>query len=391
MKIEWKQCWRVGISIFILFLCINYWGNIAGFISVMFSALSPLIVGFVIAYLLNILMCFYERHYFSKYSEKKVVSKTKRPVCMILAMLTMVGVIVWLICMIIPELVSCFKMLLDQIPGIVQELSQNEIFKKIVPKDMLAELNNLDWQSYGEKVLGFLTSGISGAVNTVAEVAYSVFSVIVTAVVGFIFSIYFLMGKEILNGQLKRFMNVYLKESWHHKLMHYVYVLDECFRQYIVGKCIDAVILGVMCALGMAVFRFPYAVMIGALVGFTALIPVAGAYIGAGVGAVMILTISPIKALLFIVFIIVLQQIEGNLIYPKVMSSSIGLPGVWVLASITVGGSLSGIVGMLIGVPIAAAVYQIVREDVIRRENRKEVENIAPKEENVLEEHSKDA
>ena len=391
MKISWKQCWRVGISIFILFLCINYWGKIAGFISVMFSALSPLIVGFVIAYLLNILMSFYERHYFSKYREKKVVSKTKRPVCMILAMLTMVGVIVWLIYMIIPELVSCFKMLLDQIPGIVHELSQNEIFKKIVPKDILTELNNLDWQAYAEKVLGFLTSGISGAVNTVAEVAYSVFSVIVTAVVGFIFSIYFLMGKEILNVQLKRFMNVYLKESWHHKLMHYVYVLDECFRQYIVGKCIDAVILGVMCALGMAVFRFPYAVMIGALVGFTALIPVAGAYIGAGVGAVMILTISPIKALLFIVFIIVLQQIEGNLIYPKVMSSSIGLPGVWVLAAITVGGSLSGIVGMLIGVPIAAAVYQIVREDVIRRENMKEVENIAPKEENVLEEHSKDA
>ena len=391
MKIEWKQCWRVGISIFILFLCINYWGNIAGFISVMFSALSPLIVGFVTAYLLSILMSFYERHYFSKYREKKVVSKTKRPVCMMLAMLTMVGVIVWLICMIIPELVSCFKMLLDQIPGIVQELSQNEIFKKIVPKDMLAELNNLDWQAYAEKVLGFLTSGISGAVNTVAEVAYSVFSVIVTAVVGFIFSIYFLMGKEILNGQLKRFINVYLKESWYHKLMHYVYVLDECFRQYIVGKCIDAVILGVMCALGMAVFRFPYAIMIGALVGFTALIPVAGAYIGAGVGAVMILTISPIKALLFIVFIIVLQQIEGNLIYPKVMSSSIGLPGVWVLAAITVGGSLSGIVGMLIGVPIAAAIYQIIREDVIRRENMKEVENIAPRGENVLEDLSKDA
>lgn len=371
MKIEWKQCWRVGISIFILFLCINYWGDIARFISVMFSALSPLIVGFVTAYLLNILMNFYESHYFNKYRDSVVIIKTKRPVCLILAIFTMGGVIACLIYMIIPELVSCFKILLEQIPGVITDLSQNDMLKKVIPKDMLEELNNLDWKSYGEKIIGFLTSGISGAVNTVAEVAYSVFSVIITTVVGFIFSIYFLMGKETLNEQCKRLLKVYIKESWYDKLMHYVYILNECFRQYIVGKCIDAVILGVMCVAGMLIFRFPYAVMIGALVGFTALIPVAGAYIGAGVGAVMILTVSPIKALLFIVFIIVLQQLEGNLIYPKVMSSSIGLPGVWVLAAITVGGSLSGILGMLIGVPIAATIYQIIREDVVRREKRR--------------------
>ena len=159
-----------------------------------------------------------------------------------------------------------------------------------------------------------------------------------------------------------------MKEKWYDKLMYYLRMTDECFHQYIVGKCIDAVVLGVMCAIGMAIFRFPYAIMGGALIGFTALIPVAGAYIGAGIGAFMIFTVSPIKSLLFIVFIIVLQQIEGNLIYPKIMSSSIGLPGVWVLAAITVGGSLSGILGMLIGVPIAAVIYQIVREEVLKRE-----------------------
>lgn len=371
MKTEWKQCYRIGISVFILFLCINYWKTVAKFASLVLSAMSPLIVGIVIAYMLNILMKFYEKYYFNKYKDKIIVTKTKRPVCLVLSIVTMVGIIAILIYMIIPELVSCFTLIINEIPGVIKDLSQNEQIVKLMPKDIMSELNNLDWQSYAEKLMGFLSSGVSGAIDTVAAMATSVFSSVVSGVLGFIFSIYFLMGKETLIQQCKRVMKSYLKENWYNKIMHYLAITDDCFHQYIVGKCIDAVILGVMCAVGMAIFRFPYAVMIGALVGFTALIPVAGAYIGAGVGAFMILTVSPIKALLFIVFIIVLQQIEGNLIYPKVMSSSIGLPGVWVLAAITVGGSLSGILGMLIAVPIAAVVYRIVKEDVIKREKDK--------------------
>ena len=142
---------------------------------------------------------------------------------------------------------------------------------------------------------------------------------------------------------------------------------DDCFHRYIVGQCTEAVILGVLCTVGMLIFRFPYAPMIGALIGFTALIPVAGAYIGAAVGAIMILTVSPLKALLFLVFIVVLQQLEGNLIYPKVVGKSIGLPAIWVLAAITVGGSLMGIAGMLISVPITAALYRLLKEDMRRQ------------------------
>ena len=150
--------------------------------------------------------------------------------------------------------------------------------------------------------------------------------------------------------------------------MYGLSVLNDSFRKYIVGQCTEALILGVLCFAGMVVLRFPYAGMIGTLIGFTALIPIAGAYIGAGVGAIMILTVSPLKSVLFLVFIVVLQQLEGNLIYPRVVGKSIGLPALWVLAAVTIGGKLWGIVGMMIGVPIVAAVYRLVCEDMERRE-----------------------
>lgn len=367
MNIEWKQCRRVGISVFILFLCITYWKYVQHFISVVFSALTPFLAGIVIAYLLNILMDFYEQHYFQK-SRRAMVLKTRRAVCMLLAILTMIGVVAILIYMIIPELISCFSMLLEKIPGMIKEWSGNPHVKKAIPKDMMVQLNQLDWNLYAEKITKFLTSGLGGAVGTVATVASSIFSNIVSGVLGLIFALYMLSGKETLQSQCKRVMRSFLQKKWYEKSMYYLAMANDIFHDYIVGKLIDAVILGVMCAVAMAIFRLPYALMIGALIGFTALIPIAGAYIGAGVGAFMILTISPVKAVVFLILIVVLQQIEGNLIYPKVMSNSIGLPGIWVLAAVTVGGSISGITGMLIGVPIAAIFYRIIKEEVAKRE-----------------------
>ena len=155
-------------------------------------------------------------------------------------------------------------------------------------------------------------------------------------------------------------MEYFLKPSWNEKIRYVADVFDHSFHNFIVGQCIEAVVLGVLCIAGMALLKLPYAMMIGTLIGFTALIPVAGAYIGAGVGVFMILTVSPIKALVFLIFVVVLQQLEGNLIYPKVVGNSIGLPGIWVLAAVTVGGGLMGIPGMLLGVPVVAALYQLL-------------------------------
>ena len=162
-------------------------------------------------------------------------------------------------------------------------------------------------------------------------------------------------------------MKTYLGETALNRLVYVSRTVDNSFHSFIVGQCLDAVILGALCIIGMTVFRFPYAMMIGCLVGFTALIPIAGAYIGAAVGAFMIFTVNPLQALLFVVFLVVLQQLEGNLIYPKIVGASIGLPGIYVLAAITVGGGVMGIPGMLLGVPVTAALYQMLKANMAKR------------------------
>lgn len=209
-------------------------------------------------------------------------------------------------------------------------------------------------------------NGFGGVMSSVVSVVSSVFSGIVTVLVALIFSIYLLLDKEKIISQVKRLISTYIPNG-DKKIFYVLHTLNDSFHRFIVGQCTEAVVLGVLCMIGMAVFRFPYAMMIGVLIGFTALIPVAGAYIGAGVGAFMILTESPIQAVLFLIFIVVLQQVEGNLIYPKVVGNSIGLPGIWVLAAITIGGGLMGVMGMLLAVPIVATIYRLLQADVRKR------------------------
>jgi len=245
----------------------------------------------------------------------------------------------------------------------------------MLPDDIMAELAKIDWKSNISKIFDILTSGIGSVFDILISTLTSVFSGIVTAIVSIIFSIYLLSGKERIASQIIRFEKCYLKLSKLKRFNHIVETIKESFESFIVGQCKEAVILGILCSLGMWIFGFPYATMIGALIGFTALIPVAGAYIGAAVGAIMILTESPIKALLFLIFIVVLQQLEGNLIYPKVVGESIGLPGFYVLAAVTIGGGVMGILGMLLGVPLAAAAYKLIGEDINERLNTKKSSN----------------
>lgn len=363
MKIEWKTCYRVGISIFILYLCTQYWKDVAGFVSSLVGAASPLIIGCVIAYLVNILMSMYEKHYFPN-SEKRIVKKGKRPVCMIAAYLTLIAIVILVFGLVVPQLVSCIQLLLSELPAAMKTLVNAMDKIEMIPKDIISFLQDINWQSKISQLINMVTSGIGNAMGIMVNMISSVFSGIVTAFLSIIFSFYLLSGKETLAGQVNHLMEHYLKKEWNEKIHYVLDILNDCFRRYIVGQCTEAVILGLLCMLGMWILRLPYASMLGALVAFTALIPVAGAYIGAGVGAFMILTVSPVKALIFLVFIVVLQQLEGNLIYPKVVGSSLGLPGIWVLAAVTVGGGIMGVVGMLLGVPIVAAIYRLIKNDV---------------------------
>lgn len=367
MKIEWKSCIRLGVTVFLTFLAIHYWSSLTGFVGILFSAAGALIIGCAIAYVLNILMSFYEKHYFPK-SKHRVVEKSRRVVCMLAAMLTLVAVIALIIGLVLPELAACIRLLIAEIPlaidSAVAWMEETGVLTSIMTEDAVASLMEINWQEKMTELISVLAAGVGGVAQVAVGAVSATVSVIAQFVIGLIFAIYLLLGKETLGGQVNRLMDHYLKPAWNEKIRYVMGVFDYSFHNFIVGQCIEAVVLGVLCIIGMSILRLPYAMMIGTLIGFTALIPVAGAYIGAGVGAFMILTVSSIQAVIFLVFVVVLQQLEGNLIYPKVVGSSIGLPGVWVLAAVTVGGGIMGIPGMLLGVPTVAAVYQLIKNDL---------------------------
>ncbi len=360
-----KKYLKIGFTIFLFYLVIYYWSGISGAIGIAVSAAVPLFVGVVIAYVINILMCYYEKCYFPK-SQRKLVQKTRRPFCIVFSLLTVVVIILAVIVVVIPEFLSSIELLVAEVPKVLNKayvwiINNEEIKPYLDPATLNAQI---DWQKTVKDVLNVIISGAGGVMNSAISIATSLFSFAAQAVIGFIFALYLLFNKEKVMGQLDKLLKVYVKDSIRDNIMYVAGVANSTFKSFIVGQCTEAVILGLLCAIGMMLFGFPYAGMTGAVIGITALIPVAGAYIGAGVGAFMICTVSPMKAVLFLVYIVVLQQLEGNLIYPKVVGTSIGLPGMWVLAAVTIGGGLMGITGMLFGVPLAAVAYKLLKMDV---------------------------
>lgn len=382
MKLDWKACLKIGVTAAGLFLFIRYWETLTGLLALAVSAAKPLIIGAVIAYVVNILMSFYEKYYFTgkrfkkNGKERSFISKSRRVVCMLLAYLSVVGIVFMIFSLVVPQLLECGKILVQEIPVVLNRVTlslQNnkELMAMLNEAGISLQKNSLtDWQGMVQNAGKWLVSGLGGVMGSLVSVVSGLFSTVTTLVIAFIFSLYLLAGKETLCRQVKKICGTYLKKGVCDRLGYIYETINGSFHRFIVGQCTEAVVLGALCMVGMWIFRFPYASMIGVFIGFTALIPVAGAYIGAAVGAFMILTVSPVQALLFLLFIVVLQQLEGNIIYPKVVGSSIGLPGIWVLAAVTIGGSVLGIGGMLLGVPIAAACYQMLRDDVNKRNCR---------------------
>ncbi len=370
MKPEWKTCFRIGVCVFLLYLCIHYWPQASVMLTALFKAAVPLIAGCAVAFVVNILMGRYERFFFAK-SNKKVIVSARRPVCLVLAYLTVIALLALVIGLVVPQLVSCVKLIIAVLPGALDKCVNYLQTLEFMPKSIGELLDSIDWKSRLGEIASLLGNGVGGVMGTVIQTVSAVLSGVFSALVSFMFSIYLLLGKEQLSRRCKRVMKHYMRESAYDKSIYVAGVLNDCFRRYIIGQCTEAVILGTLCIIGMLILRLPYATMIGALVAFTALIPIVGAFIGAGVGAFMILTVSPVKAVIFVIFIVLLQQVEGNLIYPRVVGSSIGLPALWVLAAVTLGGGVLGISGMLIAVPITAALWRILRDDLNRPRKEK--------------------
>lgn len=366
-KVETKNLLKIAGVAFALYLAIHYWPSAAIIFKTAFAAVLPLLIGAVVAYPLDILTSFFERHLLSKSSNKFIV-RTRRGLAVALALLSLVSIIALIIALVLPQLTRCIKMLIDEIPDalklVVAQLDKFEF----VPDDIIGFLSGIDWQSKITSIISTVTSGVGNVMNVVISTVSTVVSGVTTTVLAVIFAIYVLLSKDKLLAQHKTLIKHYLPSAVSEKLYYVSSVANDSFHKFIVAQCTEAVILGALCTLGMFILKLPYAAMIGAVTIVTAFIPVVGALLGGAIGAFLIFMESPVKALIFIIFIVLLQQIEGDLIYPKVVGNSMGLPSIWVLAAVTVGAGMFGIIGMLISVPAASTMYRLIKNDVARKD-----------------------
>ena len=368
MDTNFKRFIRYLLCITAMVLIVTHFDSILLWTENIWAIVFPLFLGCFMAYVINIIMKALEDHWFPD-SQKPSVNRMKRGICLFISIFLIFAVLFLIMRIVLPELIEAFSVIGKTIPIYFEKMQSwivenGKMFPSIVKE---VERMEVDWQDMFKKLAGFATSGVSSMLNSAVSILSRAVGSIVNIAIALIFAIYILINKEKLAGQLKAMEKAYLKPSFSKTINHILNTADSCFKSFITGQCVEAVILGILCTVGMFVFRFPYAPMVGTFIGATALIPMVGAYIGAIVGGFMIFTVSPVKALGFLIFIVVLQQIEGNLIYPKVVGSSIGLPGMWVLTAVTVGGGLAGIPGMLFGVTLAATLYRLISIDVKKR------------------------
>ena len=341
--------------------------NIVGYIIKLFM---PFIIGLAIAFVLNVLVNVIEKKWLKNW---KVSATTKRAVGLIIALTIIIGFIVFLLFLIIPNLQNTIAIFADNIP-IYNENLQALLNSWGIDANIINEVVEA-LKALGDSASSYIQENSNQVLETTLGIATNVVTGFVNITIGLVFAIYFLAQKEKISGQVANLMKAYLPDKVNQKITDIALLSNKIFSNFVGGQCIEALIIGFLCFLGMLILRLPYASTISVLVGFTALIPVFGAFIGTIIGAFLIFMISPLQALIFVIFILVLQQLEGNLIYPKVVGKSVGLPGIWVLVAVTIGASINGILGMLLSVPIVSIIYSIVATNVRYRLKEKETKN----------------
>ena len=352
------------------------------------ALLKPFIIGGAMAFIMNVLLRIVEDRLFAPLNRKNFSwwNRYRRPVCVVLTLGILIGIIFVLLFMIIPEIVHTGKMIGAQLPDQLDRFfgwAQNWLASLEIPTDVFQDID-IDWNKVVNLVTDSIKSGGSAVFNTTVGITSSIVGGITNLVLATVFSIYLLLQKEQLGAQLKNAMLAFLPEPQVETILSIGKLSNRIFSKFVSGQCTEAVILGVLCFIGMSIFSMPYAMMISVVIGVTALVPMFGAFIGAGIGAFLILMIDPMQAVWFIIYIIVLQQLEGNLIYPRVVGKSVGLPGIWVLVAVTIGGSLGGVMGILLSVPVCSVLYSLFRQLVWDRLKKKKIPTVQPREKEPL-------
>ncbi|MBQ3182310.1 MAG: AI-2E family transporter [Clostridia bacterium] len=377
--------WLVGVVAvcILIYLGVKNINTLASSVSYLFKLFGPLILGLVFALILNVPMSFFEGVLW-KHAKKKLWVKLRRPIAFIISLVIILGILTGVVCLVIPELADAVVIIAKGAMELAKEISRMDKTSELY-RFFDGILVQIDWSNIITSLQSWVTDTGSGIMNSALSRVTALFGGIVDFFIAFIFAIYILFSKKTLKVQTTRLIRAWLPEAFGEWMIHASSVASRVFRSFVSGQTIEALILGTLCMLGMLILRIPYAPMVGALVGITALIPVVGAFIGAGVGAFMILTVDPWKALIFLIFLIVLQQIEGNIIYPKVMGTRVNLPAMWILAAVTVGGGLAGPIGMLLGVPVASTAYILIREATEAKEEKNKAAELLEEENSVIE------
>lgn len=372
IEIDYKKTLKLVIIAIIAYWILNHYQIVLSLLSKLLSVLMPFIIGCMIAFVLNVLMIRIEKQ-LSKVIVNPKLKILKRVLSILGSIALVVGVVAIIIILIIPELVSAIKVIALSLPEVIDNLQNWTDSHSIYLPQLENLINQIDVESLGNELSKFAKTEFSGVLDSTIDILAVIVNGIVNFVLGLVFAIYILMSKETLKNQTKRLINAYLPSKVADNIFEVARLSRTTFSNFIIGQTVEAFILGALCTIGMILLGLPYAPMVGSLVGITAFIPIIGAFIGGAIGAFMIFTVDYMQAFIFIIFLVILQQLEGDLIYPRVVGSTIGLPSIWVLFAVTVGGSLWGITGVLLGVPIVSVIYSLVKIQVKNREKRLKV------------------
>ena len=349
---------------------------VIGALRFLWGIVSPLFVGAAIAFILNVPMSFLERKLFSRSSERKGKKNRKglspmltRALSLLLTIVLLAAVVLLLVLVVVPQLAESIGSLGGYAANAFNRLAAWAEEQFAAYPEITSRLENLsvDWAGLAKNLWDFLTTGVGSVVSTTISATMRVFSAVRAGFITLIFALYLLLQKEKLGTQCRKALYALMPEKGADQVVRVCSLSHKVFSSFITGQCVEAVILGAMFFLSMTLLQMPYALLVGCLIAVTALIPIVGAFIGCIVGAFLLLMVSPMQALIFVILFLTLQQVEGNLIYPHVVGSSVGLPSIWVLAAVSIGGSLMGVVGMLVSIPLASVAYTLFREFVYRR------------------------
>ncbi len=383
MELNSKNTKRLMILItfsVLLYLALKNLNVLFGVISYLFSLAGPVIAGLCIAFVLNILMSILEKRvlFFFDKAPKKWIRKLKRPVSLVMTLLIAIGAVALIIRVILPELTTTITTITENLSSYIGSFTEwlNGILAKINPNWVISAETEIDWAKIASGALSFLFSktNSSAIINTATGVTTKVFGSLVDIVFSVIMACYVLAQKEKIGTFFRRMIGSMLPDNIGNKIIRVASLANNSFSNFVSGQLTEAVILGVLCFVGMLIFRFSYALVISIVIAVTALVPMVGAFVGVLVGGLLILTDSPSKAILFVLFILVLQQLEGSLIYPRVVGKSVGLPGVLVFAAVIIGGNINGFSGALLAVPVCAMLYALLKEEMKDKKLKKRLQ-----------------